>query len=154
MDNNVIAHECISIHTPAKGVTLTSNMDERLTAISIHTPAKGVTKAAIGFRHHNTISIHTPAKGVTIAFSKRVDGTRFISIHTPAKGVTTQQRPWIRQLENFNPHSRKGSDACPDDTLVDTLNISIHTPAKGVTPDAVFNSVLKDEFQSTLPQRE
>ena len=56
-----------------------------------------------------------------------------ISIHTPAKGVTTEGKTYVDPKFNFNPHSRKGSDACPDDTFVDTLNISIHTPAKGVT---------------------
>ena len=37
------------------------------------------------------------------------------------------------QLENFNPHSRKGSDSLMDEQLAAYAEISIHTPARGVT---------------------
>ena len=77
--------------------------------ISIHTPAKGVTISSIctlikfaNFNPHSRegsddqqeyinsfaeISIHTPAKGVTGTWHGIV-GTQMISIHTPTKGVT------------------------------------------------------------------
>ena len=34
-------------------------------AISIHTPARGVTMSPVSFQNHLIISIHTPARGVT-----------------------------------------------------------------------------------------
>ena len=34
--------------------------------------------------------------------------------------------------DNFNPHSRKGSDSNQKE-FIDCINISIHTPARGVT---------------------
>ena len=40
----------ISIHTPAKGVTLCGELYQRLVHISIHTPAKGVTAILPNFR--------------------------------------------------------------------------------------------------------
>ena len=77
------------------------------------------------------ISIHTPAKGVTddCAGSSK---TRMISIHTPAKGVTEVKCLLLQNWNNFNPHSREGSDMFRRlRRLLD--RISIHTPAKGVT---------------------
>ena len=55
----------ISIHTPAKGVTLRVTPSKNKASISIHTPAKGVTKKCLRGVYMSNISIHTPAKGVT-----------------------------------------------------------------------------------------
>ena len=55
--------------------------------ISIHTPARGVTVPQLGQDAAWSISIHTPARGVT--FYTKAEWHRFeISIHTPARGVT------------------------------------------------------------------
>ncbi len=145
--------------------------------ISIHTPAKGVTllrsRNAIDVLHFNPhsregsdISIHTPAKGVTLLRSRNaIDVLHFnphsregsdrsdsvtnrlkiISIHTPAKGVTSFQA-----------------------NVVLSGTISIHTPAKGVTDFVMYFRPFMDIgvtinkpdsrahgiFQSTLPRRE
>ena len=119
--------------------------------ISIHTPAKGVTMGDLLHFCRESISIHTPAKGVTIvdnpAYCERTnfnphsrEGSDdksdtlkrifFISIHTPAKGVTVQG---ILEIIHFR--------------------ISIHTPAKGVT-NLGISAVQFNKFQSTLPRRE
>ena len=77
------------------------------------------------------ISIHTPAPGVTIdvAPSSRYG---YISIHTPAPGVTYAVTHTPHAYDNFNPHSRTGSDSRGDEKRAREL-ISIHTPAPGVT---------------------
>ena len=143
----------ISIHTPAKGVTVYTDQKDLQLEISIHTPAKGVTwlsgivkcpacdfnphsregsdRVARCWRTWHLISIHTPAKGVT-SETELWPGAYEISIHTPAKGVTwrcfmTSSGQW-----HFNPHSREGSDG-KRITDVAIKVISIHTPAKGVT---------------------
>ena len=76
------------------------------------------------------ISIHTPAKGVTFA-SNEDFSQAYISIHTPAKGVTIA--PLRRDLHqnDFNPHSREGSDVAGSDFSFPLI-----------------------AFQSTLPRRE
>ena len=103
------AFDCgISIHTPAKGVTALVEMETNVSNISIHTPAKGVTESAL-----------------------YCNGIFRISIHTPAKGVTCCKRPERLYIQNFNPHSREGSD------IVDAVDI--------------FE---EEVFQSTLPRRE
>ena len=56
----------VSIHTPAKGVTLVSLSCDNIISVSIHTPAKGVTVACDSAEEWFEVSIHTPAKGVTI----------------------------------------------------------------------------------------
>ena len=121
----------ISIHTPAKGVTVTFFNCRRSRKISIHTPAKGVTMNTVAELEQNPISIHTPAKGVTSiqAESRR---SLSISIHTPAKGVTRFFYQASRFKSDFNPHSREGSDQ-KSALRFPLLPISIHTPAKGVT---------------------
>ena len=57
----------ISIHTPARGVTLeVVHSKTKTTKISIHTPARGVTRLDSAARMNILISIHTPARGVTL----------------------------------------------------------------------------------------
>ena len=78
-----------------------------------------------------------------------------ISIHAPAKGATTTFTDWMNGVYNFNPRSRKGSDAItvkilyvviafqstlPQRERRESVNaarlprvISIHAPAKGAT---------------------
>ena len=102
-------YESISIHTPARGVTVTpcnpldremdfnphsrkgsdlhSNLSNGIIKISIHTPARGVTISAKTGTKKQLISIHTPARGVTSPLEK-LPTTLEISIHTPARGVT------------------------------------------------------------------
>ena len=65
MDPIIRKSRLISIHTPAKGVTLPAIVFVVGLDISIHTPAKGVTYDAYQFFSFHLISIHTPAKGVT-----------------------------------------------------------------------------------------
>ena len=77
----------ISIHTPARGVTIDGKYIFALANISIHTPARGVTNTNADTNKVNRISIHTPARGVTIMML-------FLN----------------QQICYFNPHSRKGSD--------------------------------------------
>ena len=102
----------ISIHTPARGVTVCRLKERQQSQISIHTPARGVTQHSgsyrDGWRNFNPhsrkgsdiiksgvytaddiISIHTPARGVTGNIAgKKV--RKKISIHTPARGVTAK----------------------------------------------------------------
>ncbi len=68
--------------------------------------------------------------------------TSIISIHTPAKGVTPENTTQ-GTLEDFNPHSREGSDRVLED-IVKTSIISIHTPAKGVTPENTTQGTLEE----------
>ena len=77
--------------------------------ISIHTPAKGVTMVINMAENTEDISIHTPAKGVTMVINM-AENTEDISIHTPAKGVTILKLSTGTIYRNFNPHSREGSD--------------------------------------------
>ncbi len=101
--------ELISIHTPARGVTLYFFRLLLLLLISIHTPARGVTRRGSGLDGTVCISIHTPARGVTQVQNANLIAIR-ISIHTPARGVTQVYGYSHNGSNDFNPHSRKGSD--------------------------------------------
>ena len=81
---------CVSIHTPTKGVTFESLINNSYSGVSIHTPTKGVTggdtRLVGGYARFNPhthegcdpgeslyiwepmVSIHTPTKGVTIVY--------------------------------------------------------------------------------------
>ena len=120
----------VSIHTPTKGVTLTSATVRWEYTVSIHTPTKGVTHSCIQCRVAAQVSIHTPTKGVTCVGAKihqyekfqsthprrvwleinSVNSAISVSIHTPTKGVT--------------------EGGCRDN---ERRAVSIHTPTKGVT---------------------
>ena len=122
---------CISIHTPARGVTLFTHLDTSHLSISIHTPARGVTDL-----FHSLccfLSYFNPhsRKGSDYKSTQRMQGFLYfnphsrkgsdgkwhasstiqnISIHTPARGVTKVHFLSMLALLDFNPHSRKGSD--------------------------------------------
>ena len=140
----------ISIHTPAKGVTVDDEMYAKAKEISIHTPAKGVTSTCSCLTDTGPISIHTPAKGVTFHVIQYVAQKLFQS--------TLPRREWQQVWtdkngdKNFNPHSREGSDWAYTYNALQ-YQISIHTPAKGVTLSLV-NGGFVTIFQSTLPRRE
>ena len=102
--------------------------------ISIHTPARGVTDQVEAGQAAGVISIHTPARGVTIVsplISRPLDN---FNPHS-RKGSDTELPDIGVMIYYFNPHSRKGSDDV-DDEEISMENISIHTPARGVT--AIF----------------
>ena len=77
--------------------------------ISIHTPAKGVTVSAVFVPYLPVISIHTPAKGVTFHLKARYGKSKWFQSTLP-------RREWLfgfksdAVIANFNPHSREGSD--------------------------------------------
>ena len=142
--------------------------------ISIHTPAKGVTLSVVclgfirlDFNPHSREGSDDYGKGKHI-------GRERISIHTPAKGVTGGNVPETETGVYFNPHSREGSDSmlhCRSSFSIyfnphsregsdrvfaglgAYVGISIHTPAKGVTA-SVTDTGTDTIFQSTLPRRE
>ena len=165
----------VSIHTPARGVTMFSSIFLLPFCVSIHTPARGVTRRmkpalcdCFSFNPHSRkgsdggaacrnawlfgVSIHTPARGVT---HTRPSGRSplSVSIHTPARGVTSAILTLLHPALCFNPHSRKGSDynRNRDGSI---CIVSIHTPARGVTPPHLRRYKRTIPFQSTLPQGE
>ena len=147
------SNPCISIHTPAKGVTFAALFLRPPHLISIHTPAKGVTGNPRLFLFLITISIHTPAKGVTIFFSSTSQSGRNFNPHS-RKGSDYGGRHSCPLAVYFNPHSRKGSDLALKTFETFGMVISIHTPAKGVTILRFMEFPPHGLFQSTLPQRE
>ena len=76
----------------------------------------------------------------------RLCRVRKISIHTPAKGVTTSYQNPENTTQDFNPHSREGSDGM-EFKHIPKYYISIHTPAKGVTG---MKSMTSPEIQISI----
>ena len=79
----------ISIHTPAKGVTIAIGTTNNGIAISIHTPAKGVTNSRDNISSGCYFNPH-PREGGDCGNCDSVAEFSHISIHTPAKGVTAR----------------------------------------------------------------
>ena len=90
----------ISIHTPARGVTVSCCKNSQPEYISIHTPARGVTNDRAICPGCGKISIHTPARGVTEVSVDYLIG-HTISIHTPARGVTCTAGLPLRHVRVF-----------------------------------------------------
>ena len=101
----------ISIHTPAWGATVQDDTSHGGNHISIHTPAWGATVPSTVATASFVISIHTPAWGATVIVSI-LEKELYISIHTPAWGATREEYGLFKKNEDFNPHSRVGSDGC------------------------------------------
>ena len=94
---------------PREGGDENSNEIPLSFCISIHTPAKGVTYWSLCcLRYHVHFNPH-PREGGDPGTGKTVrDGG--ISIHTPAKGVTRVHMIFRGRPCHFNPHPREGGD--------------------------------------------
>ena len=154
----------ISIHTPARGVTVVnSNLEMQvvfqstlpqgewrlptyildvLNEISIHTPARGVTDIPLIIIVGFNISIHTPARGVTLN-DILIWSSVIISIHTPARGVTLCQ-PCIAEIRlTFQSTLPQGEWLFFTQIMDGGKKISIHTPARGVTTTRVRFTIIR-----------
>ena len=96
----------VSIHTPARGVTITHTSGFwRTFCFNPHSRTgsdRQERRQPLGYR---TVSIHTPARGVTHSVRRSGYG-RGVSIHTPARGVTkfpTSYR-WVVTFQSTLPH--------------------------------------------------
>ncbi len=118
----------ISIHTPAKGVTLNAN----------HTKAS--------MRNFNP---HT-REGCDVTRQLRFSLICDFNPHT-REGCDSVPVLYPSISLNFNPHTREGCDHTHVIVATHT-KISIHTPAKGVTLCPVISKGAV-EFQSTHPRR-
>ena len=123
--------EQISIHTPARGVTLQKKRCLKSTIYFNPHTREGCDVILERKRATVVISIHTPARGVTM-FSLTAEVKSMISIHTPARGVTGLSLMEMIGDTDFNPHTREGCDSIHV-YWGGKVIISIHTPARGVT---------------------
>ena len=58
---------------------------------------------------------------------KAISGATGISIHTPAKGVTRTAIRKLKDQNDFNPHSREGSDETIKDSHKSAINFNPHS---------------------------
>ena len=143
----------ISIHTPARGVTLLHPYHKVLFWFQSTLPQgewrwfdtfgnyctgfqstlpQGEWQLNISIGQRTFVFQSTLPQGEWRICAKYKVLPTLISIHTPARGVTNLVlRQWL-SAQNFNPHSRKGSDAILSLASFG-MHISIHTPARGVT---------------------
>ena len=98
------------------------------------------------------ISIRTPAWGATgVAFDPTA--SYMISIHTPTRGATTSAKSSLAVIDDFNPHSRVGSDMETADFKNDP-SIFQSTLPRGERPQSALQYHSTALFQSTLPRGE
>ena len=102
--------------------------------ISIHTPTRGATNIVAAQQLHNIISIHTPAWGATRATRSQGKGNQNFNPHSRVGSDNIVYRTLI-VFFYFNPHSRVGSDGAGRGSR-QIYSISIHTPAWGATKDS------------------
>ena len=123
-------------------------------SVSIHTPTKGVTSSSDGVRQRISVSIHTPTKGVTR--SSFFDNIDIKSFNPHTHEGCDMDIDLIEPLWNgFNPHTHEGCDTAyifgfvgrrkfqsthprrvwPFASVISIIQsfVSIHTPTKGVT---------------------
>ena len=77
--------------------------------VSIHAPARGATLNSQLKLVTSNVSIHAPARGAT-AIPERGYGTCCVSIHAPARGATLLPPPLNLLTGGFNPRTREGCD--------------------------------------------
>ena len=123
-----------------------------LLVISIHTPIKGVTLISAAIGVSKDISIHTPIKGVTVIGLIHIVNLNNFNPHSH-KGSDIYVGSKKRLIKNFNPHSHKGSDwvLCPICGGKTHFNPHSH---KGSDDTKSVICPTDPEFQSPLPERE
>ena len=99
----------ISIHTPARGVTRIRTPTTVSKKYFNPHSRKGSDHKIRNSPCYKVISIHTPARGVTCTYYLNPSNNEFQS--TLPQGEWPRPRLSKRVKKNFNPHSRKGSDA-------------------------------------------
>ena len=121
-------------------------------SISIHTPAWGATKDSTVLGHIIRISIHTPAWGATTR-DHTVPYNVVIFQSTLPRGERRYPPASVFLVENFNPHSRVGSDKI---YLMQIHPVKNFNPHSRVGSDfCVFRQFNQHIiFQSTLPRGE
>ncbi len=144
--------QIISIHTPAKGVTLSISGDYKRVLISIHTPAKGVT-CITAYSGSIYADFNPHSREGSDDNIKLLNNNPIISIHTPAKGVTFMYLSNTSEPNYFNPHSREGSDNTPNNYNYVIFYFNPHS-REGSDFQTVFQILPMYQFQSTLPRRE
>ena len=77
--------------------------------LSIHTPARGVTVRLEHLVTDTYLSIHTPARGVTLELAHYYHVAPAFNPHS-RKGSDKTYFKNVAGFTTFNPHSRKGSD--------------------------------------------
>ena len=165
----------ISIHTPARGVTIGGNaINDYKKNFNPHSRkgsdpfSDALLSAYPNFNPHSRkgsdfdrfrviirefdISIHTPARGVT-EWAKLTYKQDVISIHTPARGVTISTPIKRVNKQYFNPHSRKGSDL--QNSAVNYIGKDFNPHSRKGSDFALLAHIGNIAgFQSTLPQGE
>ena len=79
--------------------------------ISIHTPTRGATDDNIS-RSKSYLFQSTLPRGERRYEERSILPGHGISIHTPTRGATTSAKSSLAVIDDFNPHSRVGSDRC------------------------------------------
>ena len=143
----------ISIHTPAKGVTLSAALAGADPIFQSTLPQREwpmmnlIAWLMVGFqstlpqrewrvefdsiRHNAEFQSTLPQREWRSVDYHRIPLSYF-NPHS-RKGSDPFHMDCFRRIPNFNPHSRKGSDTTYPATIRRNSSISIHTPAKGVT---------------------
>ncbi len=122
-----------------------------LRLISIHTPAKGVTLPSESFRRTLDFNPHSREGSDTKDGQPKLPNNFNPHSREGSDKAVAETRSLL--VLNFNPHSREGSDDNRNALIKCNQLISIHTPAKGVT-EYRNDIILRYGFQSTLPRRE
>ena len=101
----VVPVQFISIHTPARGVTLVRRSCGIVKDISIHTPARGVTPISTAMPLSST-HFNPHSRTGSDALKSRCLLQRDISIHTPARGVTLHllKQLHLPEFQSTLPH--------------------------------------------------
>ena len=140
----------ISIHTPARGVTIQLATVPDNPIISIHTPARGVTEEYALFSITKLFQSTLP-QGEWQHGGIRTDQQHYFNPHS-RKGSDGLLRWFFQYSFDFNPHSRKGSDESVKLRRWFTCNFNPHS-RKG-SDETIRPQHGQLIFQSTLPQGE
>ena len=116
-----------------KGSDHTATPAQIFITISIHAPAKGATDCHLSFSLFWYVFQSTLPQRERRRAERRIDGITGFQSTLPQRERPFNVSPNGGRVEDFNPRSRKGSDAQRCKQIRPDEGISIHAPAKGAT---------------------
>ena len=125
-------------------------LSPNVNCISIHAPTKGATISLKSYHPYTLFQSTLPQRERRISFD--ISALRAYFNPRSHKGSDDSFTNNVINQINFNPRSHKGSDIAVNSAIAASC-ISIHAPTKGATHTHMPGTILQ-LFQSTLPQRE
>jgi len=107
---SILAVSYVSIHAPAQGATMASNLMGKIDKFQSTPPRRGRPMLCSRRPQGGSVSIHAPAQGATPMWGYVFLGLFTFQSTPPRRGRQEEQEESNERIHRFNPRPRAGGD--------------------------------------------